>query len=462
MNQAEFLFSDPAAAPACSQVHAAVRPGGGLCFLFVWLFLVAIYARPEDIVPKLGELHLTFVLGACAALTYIWSFLTGDVELVWPREFLILLALTAWFIAGVPFAYWRGGSLAVLTHIWLKTLFIFFLMTQILLSLARIYAVLWAIILSELAVTAYSIAASSQVRWVGDRLYGVSMGILGWNFLGIAAAITIPYIAALFLRQRSMFKCALLAAACGSLLWMLALTASRSGVLSVAVSLFLTWWWVLRGHSRGKLLGAAMALALLATVCLAPSVFWERMQTMLSSDSSGASSQDAASAAMSEDSRLSVLLQSIEYTIEHPVFGLGLGNLEPARGNELNRPDAWIGSHNTFTEISSEAGIPALLLFLGLLFQSAQSMKRILRAADSAPGDPGLKLLAGATLASLVSFAFGACFAHIGYEYFLYTCPIALAVGIQRVIAAEPPLTGEASASSLPPESQLLTPGWSA
>jgi len=410
-----------------------MRPAAGLSFLFVWLFIVAIYARPEDIVPTLGAMHLTFLLGGCAALTFVWSLLLGSATLAWPRELQIVLGLTVWFIAGVPFAYWRGGSIQVLTQTWLKTVLIFFLMAQTVITLRRIYAVLWAIILSELIVTAYSLLASAQVRWVGERLYGVSLGILGWNFLGIAAALTLPFIAAIFITQPSFLKSCALIAATGSTLWMLMLTASRSGMLAVGVSIVLTCIFVLRNSSRGRIIGVGISLALLVTLCLAPAVFWERMETILASDSSSSSGAEEASAVMSEDSRWSVLVRSLNYSLENPVFGLGLGNLMAANGNDLQRPDAWIGSHNTFAEISSEAGFPALLLFLWLLGTACRSMMRVGRAPRAGSHGQELALLARASLASLLSAAFGCCFAHLGYEYFLYTCPLAIAVGICRI-----------------------------
>jgi O-Antigen ligase len=411
----------------------SVAPAAGLSFVLVWLFIVAIYARPEDIYPPLGALHLTFLLGGCAAVTFVWSLLLGKVTLTWPRELQIVLGLTAWFIAGVPFAYWRGGSIQVLTQTWLKTVLIFFLMAQTVTTLRRIYAVLWAIILSELVVTAYSLLASAQVRWVGERLYGVSLGILGWNFLGIAAALTIPFVAAIFITQPSFLKSCALLAATGSTLWMLMLTASRSGILAVSVSIVLTCILVLRNSARGRIIGAGIGLALLVTMCLAPAVFWERMETMLTSDSSASSGAEEASAVMSEDSRWSVLVRSVNYSLENPVFGLGLGNLMAANGNALQRPDAWIGSHNTYTEISSEAGFPAFFLFLWLLGTATRSMMRIGRIPHDDPHGEELALLARASLASLLSAAFGCCFAHLGYEYFLYTCPLAIAVGIQLI-----------------------------
>src|SRR5215472_14319369 len=94
-------------------------------FFFLWLFTVAIYARPEDIFPAIAPLHLTFLLGLCGALTYVAARLSGHVRFLWSREMGMVLLLTAWYAAGLPFALWRGGSVEVFTQVWLKTLLIF-------------------------------------------------------------------------------------------------------------------------------------------------------------------------------------------------------------------------------------------------------------------------------------------------------------------------------------------------
>ncbi len=192
-------------------------------FIFLCLFTIAVFARPEDIFPFLAPLHLTFVFGACAGLAYVTALLSGRADLLWTRELKIVLLLTGWYIAGVPFALWRRGSFETLTHVWLKTFLIFFLLTQVLVTVARIQKLLWAIILSELVVTSISIFLSSRAIWVGERLLGFNLGILGWNFLGIAEALTIPYIAAIFVIRRSILGASLLAAAVISMTWSLPL-----------------------------------------------------------------------------------------------------------------------------------------------------------------------------------------------------------------------------------------------
>jgi O-antigen ligase len=401
---------------------------GKLCFFFLCLFTVAIYGRPEDIFPGIGHFHLTLLLGICATAAYVGAWFSGTTPLLNSRELRLMLWLTVWFVAGVPFAYWRGGSFQVLTQEWSKTLLVFFLLTQTLVSLRRIRAVLWAVILSELAVTAYSVLNPSQSMWVGNRFSGVSEGILGWNFLGIAIALTLPFIAALFVARASLFKSFLLAAAVGAMMWMLVLTASRSGVLIVAFSMLLTYVLILRRSSLGNLVAIGLVLAMALAVCAAPGVFWQRIQTIWSD--SAPTSAVSASADASEEERRTVLVTSVRYTLEHPIVGLGLGNFSVARGTETGVPSGWLGTHDTFTELSSEAGIPALLIFLFLLGSSIRNMWRVARSERVAEDMPEVDQMARAALASLVAFIFGAFFVHIAYEYFLYY-PMAIAVGIQ-------------------------------
>lgn len=402
-----------------------------VAFFFLWLFTVAIYARPEDIFPFIAPLHLTFILGLCSGVAYVAALAAKQTRLLWSRELRLVLLFTGWLVIGLPFSLWRGGSLQILIQVWLKTLIIFFLLTQTLVTVKRIRALLWAIILSELVVTIFSIMQSSQVTWVGERMAGVNMGILGWNFLGIAVAITIPYIAAIFVSQRSFLTTILLATASLSMLWMLVLTASRGGLLNVLLSAGLTCLLVLRGHSRGRLAGVGIVLTLFVVVSLAPQVLWQRLGTVWDNSETYMNAVQASAEESTQD-RLAVLGRSIEYTLEHPIFGLGLGNFEVASGLQLGQPSAWMGTHNTFTQVSSEAGVPALALLLGLLLTAVLNMKRISTGSIENSHPPDLCLFARATLASLLAFLFGAFFAHLAYEYYLFY-PVAIAVGIRHI-----------------------------
>lgn len=174
-----------------------------------------------------------------------------------------------------------------------------------------------------------------------------------------------------------------------------------------------------------------MALALVVALCLAPQVFWDRLGTIWDATDSSTNGV-AASARESQEDHLTALTRSVEYTLERPMFGLGLGNFEVANGSDLAVPGAWIGTHNTFTEISSEAGIPALLLFVALLVTALRNIKRMNRISANNPEVREVNLLARATQVSLLSFAFGAFFAHLAYEYYFFYL-VGIGVGIQQI-----------------------------
>lgn len=414
---------DLCATPRCEKVSISknksrVQLGGKAAFVFLWLFAVADFARPEDIfgIP----FHFQLIFGTAAAVAYLGALAAGRVTWSWSRELILVLLLTVWFILGIPFAFWRGGSFEVLTQVWLKTVLAFVLLSQILTSIERVKKLLWAIILSEFVVTCISIAMSHRADLkVGDRLFGVSAGLLGWNYFGIAVAQICPYMAALYVCRRSRIKTVLLAATIGAMMWMLVLTASRGGVLNVLVSVILTCWFLLRGSARGRIACLVVAFCMLIAVAKAPDVFFLRVQTIWN-NSDSAVNETIYSADESKKSREFLLERAIMYTLQNPIFGIGIGNFRPLNGSDLARSDAWLVTHNTFTEISSEAGIPALVFFLLLLATVVGHMRKVSRSFSGDPDKYALDLLARATLVSSLSLAFGWFFASMAYDRYSY------------------------------------------
>jgi len=414
-----------------ARVRIASRPQASWAFFFVVLFTVAVYARPQDVFTSFDALHLPLVFGLAAGVTYLVALVSRHSSFYLPRELAIVILLTLWYVFGIPFALWRGGSLQFLVQVWLKTAFAFFLLTQTLTTIKRVRLLVWAIILSEFAVVLVTLIQSRHANWQGERLAGFNQGILGWNYFGIALAMTIPYIAVLFLSGRSFLRICFLAAMCLSLMWMLMLTASRGGVLTVALSLILTFVLLLRHRTRGRVVFALVALALVVALALAPSVLWTRLSTLWSNSNTPAD-QVTASAEESTQQRIILLERSFRYTMRHPIFGLGIGNFLVASGSEVGDASGWYVTHNTFTQLSSEVGIPALLLFVGLLVMVVLRMKRTAGAFRANRPQLEVSLLARATIVSLLAFSFGGLFASLAYDYYVFY-PIAIGVGLQMI-----------------------------
>jgi putative inorganic carbon (hco3(-)) transporter len=213
----------------------------------------------------------------------------------------------------------------------------------------------------------------------------------------------------------------------------------------------------LRSSLRGRMAAIGLGLVLLIAVLSAPPVFWDRLGTVWNGSDTPmytahrGSGLEQLAAEESTEGRVELLSRSVQYTIEHPVFGLGLGNFNLASGAQHSaEPNAWMGTHNTFTQVSSEAGIPALALYLILLVKAVRSMSYVRRAASQTPNARDLSLMASATLVSLLSFAFGACVAHLGYDYYFFYI-VAIAVALKGIARKYAPPTDAAESRRLLP-----------
>ena len=159
------------------------------------------------------------------------------------------------------------------------------------------------------------------------------------------------------------------------------------------------------------------------------------------------------SAAASTLERQHTLRQSLSITLTHPIFGIGLGNFSPYV-NQVNRDsgarkEPWLGTHNTYTQMSSEAGIPALLMFFGIIGVTWRSLTRLIRATrrDDRPRARDINHTAQAVQACLGSLCFFLVFIHLAYDVYPH-----MVIGLALAVA----YTGERelrdlNAQQLPP-----------
>jgi O-antigen ligase len=121
---------------------------------------------------------------------------------------------------------------------------------------------------------------------------------------------------------------------------------------------------------------------------------------------------------------------------------------EGGRGN-------WHETHNAYTQVSSEAGVPALIFFLGILVLSIRSCHRIHKTCG---GDPRLLPLAHTALAlelALAAYGISSLFSSVAYSNLLPTLA-GLAVALERSASAvfragaapEPALAAVAAAAA--------------
>ena len=147
-----------------------------------------------------------------------------------------------------------------------------------------------------------------------------------------------------------------------------------------------------------------------------------------------------ASAAASTQSRKLLLRKSLKFTAQHPLFGVGPGMFDVADDADAKaagfRKGVWLGTHNSYTQISSEMGIPALIFYVAAMFFALRDTYRVYKQCR---GEPRLNALANTAIGlnyTLIVFAVTILFEHIAYTVML---PVfgALAAALLRTAQVE-------------------------
>jgi len=76
-------------------------------------------------------------------------------------------------------------------------------------------------------------------------------------------------------------------------------------------------------------------------------------------------------------------------------------------------------THNTYTQLSSETGIPGILIFILVLRQAFRNLKEISHT-ERFRSDPEAQIFASTLRAAFVGYLVSAFFAAYGYELFIY------------------------------------------
>jgi O-antigen ligase len=144
--------------------------------------------------------------------------------------------------------------------------------------------------------------------------------------------------------------------------------------------------------------------------------------TTMFGGSAGESEEVEQSALESRNNRLALLKESIRFTILNPVFGVGPGVYEAYAADVAvseGRRGHWQVTHNTYSQISSEAGIPALIFWLGALLGCIKATRQIYKA--NGYGNPEAGRLAYAMFLTLIAFAITAIFDSVVYQMYFPT-----------------------------------------
>jgi O-antigen ligase len=346
-------------------------------------------------------------------------FLTGNLLRAFRTPLgVLLIAWTSWMIVCMPFSSWRSETLNQFLNTWLKSLMVFFIVAGLASTVAAYRSVMtaigWAAAAACLLVLP-GLAAAGTGNGVSDRLIGVGT-LSNPNEIAFHLWLGMSFLILLAIRRRTLKK-ALLLSVCALEMLLILKTVSREGLL-LALVVFILALLRVSAANKVKLIAAGMTLCLVAAFTLSRESL-DRYLTLFTSSVS--TSDAAASATASSRMRHQKLMESIELTLRHPIFGVGMGVFMPAsveiakeRGGHLD----WEVSHNSYTQVSSELGLPGLLLLLALYATGFRQILRINGEAKRA-GRDDVRQMAFALLIALTVLCVHFCFDSMAYVFYM-------------------------------------------
>ncbi|MGH9901548.1 MAG: hypothetical protein ACRD68_07010, partial [Pyrinomonadaceae bacterium] len=108
-----------------------------------------------------------------------------------------------------------------------------------------------------------------------------------------------------------------------------------------------------------------------------------------------------------------LLIKSVIVSVKNPVFGVGMGNFPI-----LSIRDQV--THNSYTQVSSEMGVAALVIYIMFLLAAFKGLKRVEREAFASRHKSHFYYLAVGLQAALAGYMVSSFFGSVAYQWYVY------------------------------------------
>ncbi len=414
------LVEHPAAVPA--------GPGGavareerrllaGTAALCVTLFLFLGFSRMTDMLFPGPPILLGLSVLSLAIVVLNGSAITASLS----RPGLCMFAYFGWACLASPFGIWPGGSFGVVREELLRSILAFVIVSASLRTLAHVRTALIATGLATFI--AGQFAFYHDARVLGRLVLPVG-SYANPNDIASALLLGAPLIWCLLSekKQSPLWKRLLVWGATCSSLFAVSMTGSRGALVALAgmvvvvarMSRFTVKLLIVTGAFVG-LLAAPLWLPESVKIRLGLSVEREELE-------SRSLDRELSAAVGSADERMNLLRHSVILTIRNPLLGVGPGNFAPASADlsrEFNEDPMWRKTHNAFTQVSSETGVPGLLFYLGAIASTIGFVRQARRRALAAGGHEDTVRAATALQVSITGLLVTSFFTSLAYFWLL-------------------------------------------
>jgi O-antigen ligase len=289
------------------------------------------------------------------------------------------LGMLVWVSITMLFSIWRSGSIPTY-ELFLSSLLGFIFVSGIPSSVRHVYQTL-----ATLAITSFVSAVLSFYfgGYINGRLEMDRGTYADPNEFAMCLLMGIPFWMLIFVSSRSPVKKILSLLGLAPVFWAFFNTGSRGALIGLGALLALLL--VQSSISKKIVILTVAGVGMLLISAFMPSYLKARYLTFFTPAAPSATStvsemQKLRSDIDSAEGRKNLLLKSIQMTVENPLFGVGPGNFPVAMFSEAKRNSgnyAWLVTHNSYTQISSETGIPGLVFLLMIISYAFVELNRI-------------------------------------------------------------------------------------
>jgi putative inorganic carbon (HCO3(-)) transporter len=400
--------------------HDAALPlkrGHGATYVGLFLFTFVVYFRPYELISALAPLAawLAYPIALATALFYFPAQLGLDGNLTAPlREVKLVLLLCLFAALSVALAINRGEAWDGFVD-YLKVALVFVMLVNSVRTGRQVRRIVVLLLAASFVLSLGVLAdyRAGRFNTGGERIAGIVGGMFGNpNDLAMHFATMVPLAFVLFLSSRALKKivyaalAVLMAAA-------VVLTFSRGGFLGLAAGGLVLAWKL--GRRQRLLVVVASVAALAALAVLMPSDYMGRLTSILDT---------AKDVTGSAGARRDILIVSLLNIAKHPLFGVGMNNFHTVSIHEQV-------SHNAYTQIGSEMGVPAMIAYVLFLLAPLKRLRRVERETLPLKRSHDYYWAVGLQ-ASIAAYMVSSFFGSVAYLWYIYYL-VALAVCFHRI-----------------------------
>ncbi len=394
---------------------APVNPLQSIGFFFTAAYLATLYGFLSELLDIVGHIHLpvAYIFGVPALLA--GAFGGRFSSLFRTRVGYYMTFFCAFMAASVPFSLVHSASLLLLKSTILTEYSIFFLIAMLASTVRRVRILM------------YTVAASCAIDLLAAVPYGVTIkgrfafaagSLANPNDFALHMLIGLPFFLLIFFDKRTAALLKLGAAA--AILGMVYLTLQTGSRMGMICLLIIGVFTMMKASFSQRIALAVLTLSVVVALPAVAPETWARLSPMFNPAATH-QSYAAREATGSTLGRLDLLQRSLEVTLQHPVFGVGIGEFADAEAGLAKSegiPARWQVTHNAYTQVSSECGVPAFLCFVAVIFGSLRLSLRLYDRTRRVPAYHQTAQMALNLALATACLAVGMFFDSLAYTYY--------------------------------------------